>query len=61
MQYKKESLFKHGMKPLSKSLVYDKVWRRNTHNVEYYGSEIIMEGRKSKYYKVLSFKYNFNY
>ncbi len=49
------------MKPLSKSLVYDKVWKRNTHNVEYYGSEIIMEGRKSKYYKVLSFKYNFSY
>ena len=59
MQYKKDSLFKHGMKPLSKSLVFDKNWKRSCHGVEYYPSDIRIEGRKSKYYKVLTFRYSF--
>lgn len=42
IQYKKDSLFKSGMKPLTKSIVYDKSWKRNCHNVEYYTSEIRM-------------------
>lgn len=60
MQYKNDSLFKTGMKPQSKSLVYDKNWKRSSFNVEYYISDILMEN-SSKYYKILSFKYNFAY
>lgn len=58
MQYKKDSLFKEGMKPVTRS-VHDKNWKRSCHNVEYFISEMHMEGRKSKCYKILSFKYDF--
>lgn len=58
-QYKRESLFGSGLKPLSRSLVFEKGWRRGCHGVEYFGSEVVMEGRRGKHYRVLSFKYDF--
>ena len=61
MQYKKESLFKEGMKPVSKSLLRDKNWKRSCHKVEYFINDMRMEGRKKKFYKTLSFQFDFNF
>ena len=47
------------MKPLTRSLVHDKHWNRRCYQVEYFLNEIRMEGRKRKYYKTLSFSYDF--
>ena len=49
------------MKPLARSLVNDKNWKRSFHGIEYFANEMRMEGRKGKYYKTLSFKYDFNF
>lgn len=59
MQYKRESLFGQGLKPLTRSLVWEKGWRRGCHGVEYFAGELRMEGRRAKRYRVLSFKYDF--
>ena len=47
------------MKPLTRSLPFDKNWKRGSYKVEYYINELRMEGRKKKYYKTLSFNYDF--
>jgi hypothetical protein len=60
-QYKKDSLFLHGMKPLVRSLIHDKAWKRGTYNISYESNDILVEGRKVRYYKTLTFKYDFNY
>jgi len=44
---------------MTKSLVFDKNWKRSCHNIQYFTNQIQMEGRKAKYYKTLSFKYDF--
>ena len=49
------------MKPLARSLVYDKDWKRSCHSCNYYANEMRMENRKGKYYKTLTFKYDFNF
>lgn len=46
------------MKPITKSS-FDKGWKRNCHKVEYFIDQLQMEGRKQKYYKTLSFRYDF--
>lgn len=48
------------MKPLCKG-IRDKNWKRSAYNIEYYESEILMEGKDKTYYKILSFKYDFIY
>ena len=49
------------MKPLTRSLVYDKDWKRSSYNCNYYVNEMKIEGRKGKYYKTLTFRYDFNF
>ena len=61
IKYKKKALYKSGMKPLARSLIYDKDWKRSSYACEYYANEMRIEGRKSKYYKTLGFKYDFNF
>ena len=60
IKYKKRALYKQGMKPLARS-IYDKDWKRSCYNCEYYSNQMRMQARKGKYYKTLSFKYDFNF
>ena len=52
-------MYNSGMKPITKSLVHDKMWKRSCHGVKYYPSDLRMEGQTRKCYRVLEFKYDF--